>query len=132
MLPALPFSDIYSPNGTIGSDAIVDVSASDVSTSGDLVFGITNDAGSIGGRRGGLKCNWQCRVFFWQLLSNILNNGGTIGKDATIGLATAALAGLRETVISNNAGIINGVAAVTDQISGNIVARGDAFFQILN
>ena len=40
-------------------------------------------------------------------------------------LTTAALsAGLQETVISKNAGIINGKATVDDQISGDVVATG--------
>ena len=56
---------------------------------------------------------------------NISNNGGIIGKDATINLTTGALlAGLQEIVISNNAGIINGKVTVDDQISGDVVVTG--------
>ena len=40
--------------------------------------------------------------------------------------------GQLETIIFNDAGIISGVAAVHGQISGDVVATGDIFFDILN
>jgi hypothetical protein len=128
------FSSIYSPNGSIGSDATASVSANNFSASGDLVFGITNDGGSIGGNAAAaLNVTDNIASSFGNFFLNISSNGGSIGKDATVNLSTAGLsAGLLETVISNNGGIINGMAAVNDQISGNVVSTGDTFFQILN
>jgi hypothetical protein len=64
---------------------------------------------------------------------DIYNKSGTIGSDATLNVSANDLSvGELQTIIWNNAGIINGVAAVDGQISGDVVATGDIFFDIQN
>jgi len=120
--------------GNINGSATISLNAGSVSTVGGLFADIFNGGGHIGGNATAIlntTGNVDSSAGFFLNISN--NGGGIIGRDATINLAAAALsAGLQETVIFNNDGIINGKAAVDDQISGNVVATGDTFFDILN
>jgi hypothetical protein len=122
-------------NGSVGG-ASLSLLATGTITTGDFLEGVIfNDGGNIGGNATAvLNTTGNVDSSSAGFFLNISNNaGGIIGNDATINLTAAALsAGLQETVIFNNDGVINGKAAVNDQISGNVVATGDTFFDILN
>ncbi|MFN2542444.1 MAG: beta strand repeat-containing protein, partial [Chthoniobacterales bacterium] len=127
------FSDIYNPSGVIGGNAVSNFSAANVTATGDLVFGITSDGGTIVGNAAATLTAGNLDSSAGNFFLNVSNNSGSIANDATINLTAASLsAGLQETVIVNNAGTIGGKATINDQISGDVVATGDTFFDLQN
>jgi hypothetical protein len=120
------------PAGTIGSDAIITLSANSASIGGLLQMLIDNSGGgNIGGNAlinfgvpGDVNIAGDASF-------QILNNAGTIGGDATIGVVAAnisvgtplAPANLG-VFIDNNSGTIGGSVATNLNVSGDITVAG--------
>ena len=125
-----------SNGGTINSAAALSMSiGGNVTSSGPAPFvaDIINEFGHIGTSatvdfHAAGSLNVTGDAFF-----DIDSSSGFIGSDATLNVSANNLStGQLETIIFNDAGIISGVAAVHGQISGDVVATGDIFFDILN
>ena len=101
--------------GSIGSDAMINVSAANVSLGGPLPVEILNQGGSIGGSASVdlTATNFSAS----SLQADIDNTGGSVGGEATITLSVASLSvgGGGATVFANNSngGMISGNATIT-------------------
>jgi hypothetical protein len=122
------------PAGTIGGNAAINLTATNI-TANSLLAQIDNSSGgSIGGNA---SINFNLTGDLTTTLGDasflILNGSGTIGGGATINVNAANIstgAGLGAT-IDNTGGNIVGNATISVGASGNI-NTGDATFQILN
>jgi hypothetical protein len=132
----------FAPGGTIDSDAILSVTASDISTTSDYFNAIiANDGGGHIGGNATVSVLASSMDVATDAYFNILNsqNGagtpaGTIGGDATIqaNIGGMSVGGLLDVVIDNTSGSIGGNALISLSASGDINAQGDASFQIFN
>jgi hypothetical protein len=134
-------ASIY-PNasGTVGGNAIVDVSASqNISAPGSVLFWIANGnyldlgGGTIGGDA---RVNVSAAsLSTGDLFTQILNYGGaSIGGDAAIDITTNTLSveGNFDSKIDNSGGgRIGGNATIDMNVSGTATVSSDATFQIL-
>jgi hypothetical protein len=134
-------ASIY-PNasGTVGGDAIVNVSASqNISAPGSILFWVANGnyldlgGGTIGGNA---TVNVSAAsLSSGDLFVQILNYGGaSIGGDATINVTTDTLSvggSLDSTIDNSSSGTIGGNATINMNVSGSATITNDATFQIL-
>lgn len=133
-------ASIY-PNtgGTVGGDAIVDVSASqDISATGSVLFWVANGnyqnlgPGMIGGNA---EVNVNAsNISTGDFFDQILNYGGaSIGGHAAINLTanTLTVGGNLDSTIDNSGGTIAGDAAINMNVSNTATITNDATFQIL-
>ena len=138
-LMAIEASIYPNASGTVGGDAIVDVSASqNISAPGSVLFWIANGnyldlgGGTIGGDA---RVNVSAAsLSTGDLFAQILNYGGaSIGGDAAINITTDTLSvgGSLDSRIDNTGGTIVGEAAIDMNVSGTATVANDATFQIL-
>ena len=134
-------ASIY-PNasGTVGGNAIVDVSASqDISAPGSILFWVANGnyldlgGGTIGGNA---TVNVSAAsLSSGDLFVQILNYGGaSIGGDAAINVTADTLSvggSLDSTIDNSSSGTIGGSATINMNVSGSATVTNDATFQIL-
>ena len=134
-------ASIY-PNasGTVGGDAIVNVSASqNISAPGSILFWVANGnyldlgGGTIGGNA---TVNVSAAsLSSGDLFVQILNYGGaSIGSDAAINVTADTLSvggSLNSTIDNSTGGTIGGNAAINMNVSGSATVTNDATFQIL-
>ena len=134
-------ASIY-PNasGTVGGDAIVNVSASqNISAPGSVLFWIANGnyldlgGGTIGGNAT-VNVN-AASLSSGDLFVQILNYGGaSIGGDAAINVTADTLSvggSLDSTIDNSSSGTIGGNATINMNVSGSATVTNDATFQIL-
>ena len=134
-------ASIY-PNasGTVGGDAIVNVSASqNISAPGSILFWVANGnyldlGGSTIGGNATVNVS-AASLSSGDLFVQILNYGGaSIGGDAVINVTTDTLSvggSLDSTINNSNSGTIGGNAAINMNVSGSATVTNDATFQIL-
>ena len=133
-------ASIY-PNvaGTVGGDAIINVSATqNISAPGTTLFWIANGnyqnlgPGNIGGNA---EVNITAvSISTGDLLAQIQNFGASIGANAQVNVAASSLTvnGTLDSQINNSqSGTIGGNASINFAISGNVNVTTDAMFQIL-
>jgi hypothetical protein len=134
-------ASIY-PNasGTVGGDAIVNVSASqNISAPGSILFWVANGnyldlgGGTIGGNA---TVNVSAAsLSSGDLFVQILNYGGaSIGGDAAINVTADTLSvggSLNSTIDNSSSGTIGGNATINMNVSGSATVTNDATFQIL-
>ncbi len=134
-------ASIY-PNasGTVGGDAIVNVSASqNISAPGSILFWVASGnyldlgGGTIGGNA---TVNVSAAsLSSGDLFVQILNYGGaSIGGDAAINVTADTLSvggSLNSTIDNSNSGTIGGNAAINMNVSGSATVTNDATIQIL-
>jgi len=139
-LMAIEASIYPNASGTVGGDAIVDVSASqNISAPGSVLFWIANGnyLGLGGGTIGGdARVNVSAAsLSTGDLFAQILNYGGaSIGGDAAINITadTLSVGGNLDSRIDNSSsGTIGGNATIDMNISGSATVARDATFQIL-
>jgi fibronectin-binding autotransporter adhesin len=118
------FFDIGNPNGLIGTDAIVNVNANSISSSGDFVSDINDQNGSIGGQASLAIATSNDLDAGGNAFFTISNNPGAIGSSASVNVSatTMSVAGALEAYVDNTGGSIGGDATV--QLS--VGAAGDA------
>ncbi len=138
-LMAIEASIYPNTGGTVGGDAIVNVSASqNISAPGSVLFWVANGnyqdlgPGMIGGNAevNASASNISTGDFFDQ----ILNYGGaSIGGHAAINLAanTLTVGGNLDSTIDNSGGTIAGDAAINMNVSNTATITNNATFQIL-
>ena len=138
-LMAIEASIYPNASGTVGGDAIVDVSASqNISAPGSVLFWIANGnyldlgGGAIGGDA---RVNVSAAgLSTGDLFAQILNYGGaSIGGDAAINITadTLSVGGNLDSRIDNSGGTIVGEAAINMNVSSTAAVANDATFQIL-
>ncbi len=137
---ALEASIYPNASGTVGGDAIVNVSASqNISAPGSVLFWIANGnyldlgGGTIGGDA---TVNVSAsNISTGDLFTQILNYGGaSIGGDAAINVTadTLSVGGSLDSSIDNSSsGTIGGNATINMNVSGSATVTNDATFQIL-
>jgi hypothetical protein len=130
-------NDIFGGGGgTIGSDATIDVTANDISTSGVLFAQIRNEGGGQIGGSAALTVDVGGAIdSAGESSFEILNNsvGSDIGGDAAISLTavnTSADSFLAQ-IDNSNGGTIGGNATIDMNVSGSATVTGDATVQIL-
>ena len=123
-------------SGTVGGDAIVNVSASqDISAPGSVLFWVANGnyqnlgPGMIGGNA---EVNVSAsNISTGDFFDQILNYGGaSIGGHASINLTanTLSVGGNLDSRIDNTSGTIGGNAAINMNVSGTATITNDATF----
>ena len=133
----------FAPGGTIDADAILSVTASDISTTSDYFNQIiANDGGGHIGGSATVNVLASSMDVATDAFFSILNgqNGegtpaGTIGGNAMINVSAANISTGRalEAMIDNSTGgNIGGNALINFDVSGGLTMQGDANFQILN
>jgi len=139
-LMAIEASIYPNASGTVGGDAIVDVSASQtISAPGSVLFWVANGnyldlgGGTIGGDA---TVNvGAASLSTGDLFVQILNYGGaSIGGDAAINITadTLSVGGNLDSKIDNSSsGTIGGNATIDMNVSGSATVTSDATFQIL-
>jgi filamentous hemagglutinin len=116
-------SDNGSGPGTIGSDAVINVAANNVSTGGALVADIFNlTGGTIGGNATVNVTANNISAGGGRFSASILNDGGNIGLDAAVNVSAASISTTNELVtnILNFGGTIGGNATIIDLTAANI------------
>jgi hypothetical protein len=137
-LMAIEASIYPNTGGTIGGDAVIDVSASQgISAPGSVLFWVANGnyqdlgPGTIGGNA---EVNVSAsNISTGDLFDQILNYGGaSIGGHAAINLTanTLSVAGNLDSRIDNSGGTIMGNAAINMNVSNTATVTNDATFQI--
>ena len=135
---ALEASIYPNTSGTVGGDALVNVSASqNISAPGSVLFWVANGnylnlgPGMIGGNA---EVNVNAsNISTGDFFDQILNYGGaSIGGHASIDLTanTLSVAGNLDFRIDNTQGTIGGNAAISMNVSGTATITNDATFQI--
>jgi hypothetical protein len=134
----------FAPGGTIDADAILDVSAGNMSTGTDYFNAlITNDGGGhIGGNAiinviasGAINAGTDA---FFTITNNQNDEGppaGTIGGDAAINITAINIStggGLFATIDNSVGGNIGGNADLEFSLTSDLTAQGDAVFTIDN
>ena len=116
--------------GTIGVDAVINVSADNISTGGALAANIINFGGGTIGGSATVNVTAGNITTGGVFLSRILNDtGGTIGGDAAINLTANTLSvGNLSSSIDNFDGSINGSANINFNLTGDLTTQGDAGF----
>ena len=125
------FFNILNSSGSIGGDAISNLTAANFSTGSTFNFQILNDGGSIGGNAtltadltGNLTSTGAATI-------QITNGGGSIGENATISLTANALSAPSLLAqIGDSGGSIGGDASITFNIAQSLTTTGDATFNI--
>src|SRR5439155_18502432 len=124
--------------GMIGGNATIDVSAANISTTGNFSETLSNNVGSIGGDA---AINVSSANITANSMTALINNldGGTIGGNANINFNLAGDLATQSNIDvevsnfpsaqGNPASAIGGAASVTANIAGNLTAQGTAFFQ---
>jgi hypothetical protein len=135
---ALEASIYPNTGGTVGGDAVVNVSASqNISAPGSVLFWVANGnylnlgPGTIGGNAD-VNVN-ASNISTGDFFDQILNYGGaSIGGHASINLTanTLAVGGSLDSQIDNTQGTIGGNAAISMNVSGTATITNDATFQI--
>jgi len=129
--------------GTIGSDAVLTLSAGNISVGGLLDTSIRNarNGGAAGGTIGGsaiLNVDVTGSITALDDLQFVNNGGGSIGSNAAIAVTAASLAttatmpGALSALIDNGGGNIGGSASINFDLSGNLTSASDANFSIDN
>ncbi len=138
-LMAIEASIYPNTGGTVGGDAIVDVSASqNISAPGSVLFWVANGnyqdlgPGMIGGNA---EVNVSAsNISTGNFFDQILNYGGaSIGGHAAINLTanTITVSGNLDSTIDNSGGTIAGDAAINMNVSNTATITNNATFQIL-
>ena len=136
---ALEASIYPNASGTVGGDALVNVSASqNISAPGSVLFWVANGnyqnlgPGMIGGNA---EVNVNAsNISTGDFFDQILNYGGaSIGGHASIDVTanTLSVGGNLDSRIDNTQGTIGGNAAISMNVSGTATITNDATFQIL-
>ena len=125
--------------GTIGSDAVINVTAANISTGGALNAAIINSSGGSGGNIvGSANINFNLTgdlTTQGNAFLTILNDPGTIGSHAMINVtANNVSTGTLNAAIDNSSGgMIGGMALLFSDLSGGLATTsGDASFRIDN
>ena len=137
-LMAIEASIYPNTGGTVGGDAMVNVSASqDISAPGSVLFWVANGnyqnlgPGMIGGNA---EVNVSAsNISTGDFFDQILNYGGaSIGGHASINVTanTLSVGGNLDSRIDNTNGTIGGNAAISMNVSGTATITNDATFQI--
>jgi hypothetical protein len=127
----------FAPGGTIDSDAILSVTASDISTTSDYFNALIWNAGGghIGGNAvlnisasNGLTSGGDA---YFSIINSPNGDGtpaGTIGGNATIqaNIGSMSVGGLLDVVIDNTEGSIGGNATVNMNVAGSANVTNDA------
>ena len=125
--------------GTIGSDAVINVTAANISTGGALNAAIINSSGGSGGNIvGSANINFNLTgdlTTQGNAFLTILNDPGTIGSHAMINVtANNVSTGTLNAAIDNSSGgMIGGMALLFFDLSGGLASTSsDASFRIDN
>jgi hypothetical protein len=139
-LMAIEASIYPNTGGTVGGDAIVDVSASQtISALGSVLFWVANGnylglgPGTIGGAA--TVDVSASNISTGDLFTQIQNyDGASIGGAAMISVNTNTMSvgGNLDAVINNSGGSIGGSANMNFNLTGDLTTSGDADFQIFN
>jgi hypothetical protein len=133
-------NDIFGGGGgTIGSDATVAVSATDISTAGVLFAQVLNSGGGFIGGGAAITLTLSGAMDSGGDVTFEISNGSsesgvsTISGDATIDItaATSAVGGTLNVLIDNTGGSIGGSATINTNFSGNATVTNDATLEIL-
>ena len=134
------FIQITNGDGTIGSDAAINMNAVNISTGGSLFATIFNTVGNIGGSAnitfdltGDLTTTGDANFLIDNFGDVEFGGGGTIGGDAVISVAVANISArsFLAQIDNSNGGTIVGNATIDMNVSGSATVTSDATVQIL-
>ena len=124
--------------GMIGSDAVINVTAANISTGGALNAAIINSSGGSGGNIvGSANINFNLTgdlTTAGDATLVILNDPGTIGSDAVINVTAknVSTGTLNAAIDNSSGGNIGGIANLSFTLASDLTTVGDANFLILN